>query len=73
MDYQRYDLNVLGINIRHFRSERNLTKEEFAERTEVSVRTIYNWESGINIPETEKLLLICRVLKVEIGRLLVNN
>lgn len=57
-------------NLKLIRKERNITQEELAELLNVSRQAVSKWESGNGYPETEKLLIISRELKVSLDYLL---
>ena len=61
---QRYNVSFLGENIHRYRIERGFSRERFAELTEVSSRMVYDWENGLSLPKTERLVLIAQVLEV---------
>ncbi len=55
------------------RKERSLSQEELAEAMQVSRQAISKWESGISIPESEKLLIISRYFGVSVDWLLKDE
>lgn len=54
--YNHLVFNML--NIKEEREKRGLTQEEFAELLGVTRKTIVNYESGSNIPETKEKIFI---------------
>lgn len=64
------DRNTLfGENIRRLRKKNNLTQNEFAEKIEVSGKTVSKWEMGNTYPDRRKILKIAKVFGVRIGDL----
>ena len=57
-------------NLKLIRKERNITQEQLAEMLNVSRQAVSKWESGNGYPETEKLLIISKELKVSLDYLL---
>ena len=53
---------ALGARIRMFREKRGLSRNEFAKQMNVSVQSVYRWESGERVPDILTLLEIARVL-----------
>lgn len=47
-----------------FRKENGLSQEELANKVGVSRQTIYAWESGKSIPDTENISKICQVFNI---------
>ena len=45
------------IDIKRFRELKGLTQKELAERCNVTLRTVQNWEQGKHIPESTLILL----------------
>lgn len=40
-----------GSFLKEFRKEKGITQEKFAEKLNVSGRTVSRWETGINLPD----------------------
>lgn len=45
------------IDIKKLREQKGLTQKELAERCNVTLRTVQNWEQGKHIPESTLILL----------------
>lgn len=45
------------IDIKSLREQKGLTQKELAERCNVTLRTVQNWEQGKHIPESALILL----------------
>lgn len=52
----------MRMTIRALRVNAGLTQMEFAEKINVNVKTVQNWESGASSPRADKLPEICKVL-----------
>lgn len=61
---------VLAANLRACRSARNLTQEQVAAATGVSVGTIKNCENGNNMPGLDVVFALARFYGVSIEKLL---
>lgn len=53
-------MKFIGDNIRKFRAERSLSREDLAKKIRkngkpVASRTILNWEAGVNKPDADSL------------------
>lgn len=57
-------------NIEAERVRLKLTKEEFAERMGISLRTYYNWQNGLTPIPSTFLKKMAALFKAEIGYLL---
>lgn len=57
-------------NIIKFRQEMNLSAEELAQKLEVTVREISDWESGKTIPDAAEILKLCDLFSVSADELL---
>ena len=47
---------MLAENIRAFRRERSLTREQLAEALGVTAGAVYKWEAGLSVPELELII-----------------
>jgi len=56
---------VIGKRIEKYRKERDLTRAELAEIMEVSMPTVYRWETGDRIPDMITFMKLARVLGVK--------
>ncbi len=59
----------IGKNIKEYRIKKNLSREEMAERLEVSKRTIFNYETGRSRPSLDMLEKIAEELGVGINEI----
>lgn len=57
------DTQVLAERVKKLRHQRNLTQEQLAERTELSVVYISNVECAKRVPSLDTMLSLCRVLE----------
>ena len=67
------DYNKIGQFIANERKSKNLTQAKLAEQIFVSEKTISKWESGKGIPDTNSLLLLCKVLDVDFNELVAGE
>lgn len=64
---------MLADKIIFLRKQQNWSQEELAYKLDVSRQTISKWESGQNMPEIEKLLLLSEIFNVSINFLIKND
>lgn len=69
MDY----INTVGDNIRHFRRIRDLTQENLAEETGLSVNFISSVERGTRNISVNNLITISTALDVNISQLVAQH
>ena len=60
------DQYKVGCFIRDLRKERNMTQEQLAEQFSVSRRTVSRWETGINLPDIDLLVLLSEYFDVDL-------
>lgn len=60
----------LGSQIRRFREARKLSQKELAQLIGVSNSRISNWEQGINRPDADTIVSLCKALAVSPSELL---
>lgn len=63
----------LNKNIYNLRKERGFSQEYMAEKINVSIQTISNWELGETSPNPEQLLLLSKTLETSVDNLLGND
>ena len=56
--------------LQSLRKSKKLSQEDLAEKCGVTRQSVSKWETGSGYPETEKLLIFCDVLKVNLDYLL---
>lgn len=64
-----YDFSYIGKRIRYERQEKNISREELAIRSLVSVETIRKIEKNLCDPNVSTLIPICRELSIDISRI----
>lgn len=64
---------VIGTNIEKYRKARNLSRNDLAASMNVSLPTVYRWESGDRIPDITMLMKLCRILGVSSDTLLCGT
>lgn len=60
---------LIGKRIEYFREKRGFTRQELAQELNVTLRTIYRWESGERLPDVVTLVKLCQVLAVDLNEL----
>lgn len=60
----------IGQNIFQYRKKRGYTREEFAEKSNLSANHIYELEMGNCMPTTITLIDICNALKVSLSQII---
>lgn len=63
----------IGQRIRMFRELRGISQKEFAEKIGQSNAKVSNWERGLNRPDVDMLIEICKALSVSSDELLDIN
>lgn len=53
-------------NLKQSRNEKHLTQERLAELLDVSRQAVSKWEQGVGYPETDKLIVLAKVLRVSL-------
>lgn len=62
-----------GEKILKLRKESGLSQEAFAEKLGVSRQSVSKWESGVSIPETDKILAMSEMFRVSTDYLLKDD
>ena len=52
------------------RKENNITQEQLADMLGVSRQAVSKWESGLSIPDMEKIIEMCKIFNCPIEELL---
>lgn len=60
----------IGNRIKKFREAKKLSQKDFAKQIGVSNSRVSNWEQGVNRPDVDLLVDICKVLNVSPSELL---
>ncbi len=63
------DSRALGRQIHRYRELQNMSRNEFARRMNVSIQTVYRWESGDRVPDVMTLMEIARTLRVTLDQI----
>ena len=63
----------LGKSIYRIRNNTKLTQEQFAEMFGVSQQAVQKWESGVSMPDIEKIIKIANCFDVSLDSLLMGN
>lgn len=64
------DQSYIGQRLKTLRKEKGLTQEQLGERLDVSSRSVSRWENGVNLPDFDLLLELCRLYGVSLDELL---
>lgn len=56
-------MSTIGDKIRELRLSKNLTQQELGNLMHIRKQTVYKWEKGINIPDSETLSKLASVLE----------
>lgn len=64
---------TIGTKIYEYRKKSGMTQEELAERLGVTRQSVSKWESDCAIPETEKILEMCRLFNASADELLLGG
>lgn len=64
------DNKKIGAFMKALRKEKQLTQEQFAEKFNVSSRTVSRWETGDNLPYIDIMVQICDFYNIDISELL---
>lgn len=63
-------IHMLGDNIRSIRKAKGLSQEEFAIKLYVVRQTVFKWERGLSVPDSEMLIRIAEILETPVSVLL---
>ena len=64
------DYNKIGKFITEERKAQKLTQAKLAEKIFVSEKTISKWENGKSMPDSNLLLKLCDIFKIDLNELL---
>ncbi len=59
--------------IRELRQEKHLSQEELARFLGVDRSAVAKWETGTNLPRTEKLMTLAKVFGCSVDKLLASD
>lgn len=65
MTILEFDISTYGSAIRERRLDLQLTQKQLASLADVSTATIEDYENGHMRPSVEKLLKVCKALKID--------
>ena len=60
---------VIGARIRMYRERSGFSRSVFAEKMNVSLQSVYRWESGERVPDVLTMIEIAKVLGVGMDQL----
>ena len=64
------NLDKIGKFISDCRKEAKLTQEQLAEKLYITDRAVSKWERGLSLPDVDKMLELCNILKINVNELL---
>lgn len=56
-------MSTIGDKIRELRTSKNLTQQELGDLLHIRKQTVYKWEKGINIPDSETLSKLASIFE----------
>ena len=62
--------NLIVTKLTKYREESGLTQQQFADKMNVTVQTIYRWERGERIPDIVTFMHIAKLLGVNAEKLI---
>lgn len=60
---------LFGRRLKHLRKQKKLSREKFAEMTDVAPNTVYRWETALDAPEFDRLEKIAEALDIPVKAL----
>lgn len=63
----------LNEKIKNLRKQAGLSQEELAEKLHVSRQTVFKWEAGKSIPDTDNVVLMSKLFQVPLEELLYDE
>ncbi|MGX4607837.1 helix-turn-helix domain-containing protein [Priestia sp. JNUCC 25] len=63
----------LGDQLQRLREEKNMSREELAQRINVSRQAVYKWESNKGYPDIQNLLRLSEIYETTIDELIKND
>lgn len=64
---------VIGRNLKMYREQRGISRQELADLMEVTRQTVYRWEQGERMPDVLAFVRLTQVLGVEIKDILTDD
>lgn len=64
---------ALGSMINKLRTNAKMSQEEFAALLDVSRQSVQKWESGVSVPELEKLIKISKLFDISLDSLIFDS
>ena len=66
-------MSQIGVNIRKFREEKNLSQQQLAVKIRCGTKKIEDYENGITSPNLDTILKISTVLDIPAAELLAQH
>lgn len=67
------DNRKIGIKLKKFRLENNLTQDEVASEVYVSRQAVSSWEQGLTLPSIESCIMLMELYETTLDELLCLN
>lgn len=64
---------ILGENLKRLRKEKGLSRKQIADKLNVSTMTLSLYERGVNLPATDKLVELSKILECSIDEITGNT
>jgi len=64
---------AIGDNIKHYRKLKNLTQRQLAERANIAVITLQQYEAGKRTPRLQQLESLAKALNINSNMLIITN
>lgn len=71
--YTQVDEKKTGENIDYFIKEADISLLDLARKLDVTPNAVRNYIKGFNLPNTEKMYQICKILNVDIKDIIVEK
>ena len=63
----------IGNFIKEKRKEKNLTQEQLAKKLFITDRAVSKWETGLSLPDADKMIELCNNLDINVNELLLGE
>ena len=73
-----FNITIFAQKLKHFRKINHLTANEVCQimtsyNYPISIKTIYKWECGIQMPDIIVLDMLCHIYNIQVSQLLDDN
>ncbi|SDC08034.1 Helix-turn-helix [Terribacillus halophilus] len=63
----------LGEKLKHFREQKNMSREELAQKMNVSRQAVYKWETNKGYPDIDNLIQLSNLFEITIDELIKGD